>query len=146
MILVSSCLLGLDARYNGQGIREDSLIEFLKDKKFLPVCPEQMGGLATPRKPCEIKIVEGSLKVVNIDGDDLTDNFVKGSEEVIKLAKEFDCKYAILKERSPSCGSGKVYDGSFSSKLIDGSGIAAKVLMENGIKVYNENNFKEMKL
>lgn len=146
MILVSSCLIGLETRYNGEGTREESLMEFLKDKRFIPICPEQLGGLSTPRKPCEILIIDGQEKIINIDGEDKTQHFIKGANEVLKLVKEFDIKYAILKERSPSCGKGRIYDGSFSSKLIDGDGIAARMLTEAGVKVYNENNFKEMKL
>ncbi|MCT4634021.1 MAG: DUF523 domain-containing protein [Firmicutes bacterium] len=146
MILVSSCLIGLETRYNGEGTRDDSLMEFLKDKRFIPVCPEQLGGLSTPRKPCEIQFHDGEEKIINIDGEDKTHFFIKGANEVLKLVKEFDIKYAIFKERSPSCGKGKIYDGSFSSTLISGDGIAAKMLTEAGVKVYNENNFKEMKL
>jgi uncharacterized protein YbbK (DUF523 family) len=146
MMLVSSCLIGLEPRYNGEGPRDDSLMEFLKDKRFIPVCPEQLGGLSTPRKPCEIQIHDGEEKIINIDGEDKTHFFIKGANEVLKLVKEFDIKYAIFKERSPSCGKGKIYDGSFSSTLISGDGIAAKMLTEAGVKVYNENNFKEMKL
>ena len=133
-ILISACLFGVSCRYNGTGKLIPELEQLKKKYNLIPVCPEQLGGLPTPRKACEQK---GDY-VITKDGDDCTEAFCKGAEEVLRLAKLLDCEYAILKERSPSCGHGKVYDGTFTSTLIDGSGVTAALLSKNGIKVIGE--------
>lgn len=140
MILVSACLLGIDCKYSGDNNLNKDLIEFLKDKTYIPICPEQLGGLETPRKPAEIK----KDKVMTNEGKDVTENFIKGAEESLKISKIFNAEIAILKERSPSCGSNIIYNGSFKGEKIKGKGITAKLLEENGIKVYSEENFKEL--
>ncbi len=133
-ILVSACLLGVSCRYDGKSKPNENVIA-LKDRyNIIPVCPEIMGGLPTPRTASEI---QGS-QVVMGDGKNVTKEYRKGAEEVLKLCRLFGCKRAVLKEKSPSCGCGKVYDGTFSGKLIDGNGITAKLLMENGIEVFGE--------
>ena len=133
-ILVSACLLGVSCRYDGKSKPNENVIA-LKDRyNLIPVCPEIMGGLPTPRTASEI---QGS-QVVMGDGKNVTKEYRKGAEEVLKLCRLFGCKRAVLKEKSPSCGCGKVYDGTFSGKLIDGNGITAKLLMENGIEVFGE--------
>lgn len=133
-ILVSACLLGVSCRYDGKSKPNENVIS-LKDRyNIIPVCPEIMGGLPTPRKASEI---QGS-QVVMDDGTNVTKEYRKGAEEVLRLCRLFGCKRAVLKEKSPSCGCGKVYDGTFSGKLIDGNGITAKLLMENGIEVFGE--------
>lgn len=133
-ILVSACLLGVSCRYDGKSKPNENVIA-LKDRyNLIPVCPEIMGGLPTPRKASEI---QGS-QVVMGDGKNVTKEYRKGAEEVLRLCRLFGCKRAVLKEKSPSCGCGKVYDGTFSGKLIDGNGITAKLLMENGIEVFGE--------
>lgn len=133
-ILVSACLLGIDCRYCGDGKFSEEVYK-LKDKhNLIPVCPEQLGGLTTPRTPAEI--VDG--RVVTKEGADVTERFKKGAEETLKIAKLLDCKTAILKCKSPSCGHGKIYDGTFTGTLIDGNGITAAKLMENNIKVMTE--------
>ncbi|WAM33177.1 DUF523 domain-containing protein [Caldicellulosiruptor morganii] len=130
--LISSCLIGLDTKYDGTNNLRSEVVERLKKEYILiPVCPEQLGGLATPRSPCEIK--DG--KVVDIEGRDFTDNFYKGAFETLKLARFFGAEIAFFKSRSPSCGFGKIYDGSFSNTLVDGAGVTAKMLLENGIRV-----------
>lgn len=133
-ILVSACLLGVSCRYDGKSKPNENVIA-LKDRyNIIPVCPEIMGGLPTPRKASEIQ----GFQVVMGDGTNVTKEYRKGAEEVLKLCRLFGCKRAVLKEKSPSCGFGKVYDGTFSGKLIDGNGITAKLLMENGIEVFRE--------
>ena len=141
MILVSSCLLGLNCRYDQSQKPNDEVIKYLVDKSFLPICPEQMGGLSTPRKPCEI-LSQSPLKIVSDDGEDCTGAFVLGVNEVLKLIKLLPVEEAILKAKSPSCGSRQIYDGSFSKQLIEGQGILSKALKEINITVYNETNFK----
>ena len=133
-ILVSACLLGVSCRYDGKSKPNENVIA-LKDRyNIIPVCPEIMGGLPTPRTASEIQ----GCQVVMGDGTNVTKEYRKGAEEVLKLCRLFGCKRAVLKEKSPSCGCGKVYNGTFSGKLIDGNGITAKLLMENGIEVFGE--------
>lgn len=133
-ILVSACLLGVSCRYDGKSKPNENVIA-LKDRyNIIPVCPEIMGGLPTPRTASEIQ----GCQVVMGDGTNVTKEYRKGAEEVLRLCRLFGCKRAVLKEKSPSCGCGKVYDGTFSGKLIDGNGITAKLLMENGIEVFGE--------
>ena len=110
-ILVSACLLGVPCRYDGGGNLVKALEKMVQEGKvnLIPVCPEIMGGLATPRTPCERQ----DDKIIAKDGRDCTEAFEKGAKEVLRLAKLYGCRYAILKERSPSCGYGKIYDGSF---------------------------------
>ncbi len=136
-ILVSACLLGLKVRYDGKEKTNEELVEKIKDYDFIPVCPEIFGGLSTPRVPAEIR----ENKVINKEGIDVTSNYNRGAEEVLKLAKKFNIKRVVLKSKSPSCGKGKVYDGSFSGNLVDGFGVTAKLLMDNGIEVLSEYDF-----
>ena len=136
-ILVSACLLGINCKYNGKNNYNEKLVEYLKDKSIIPICPEIYGGLPTPRIPSEIK----GDKVINKEGKDVTENFLRGAKETLELAKKFNAKKAILKAKSPSCGYGLIYDGSFSDKLIEGSGITAKILEQNGIEILTENDF-----
>ena len=136
-ILVSACLLGLKVRYDGKEKANEELVEKLKEYDFVPVCPEIFGGLSTPRVPAEI--IEN--KVINKEGIDVTSNYVRGAEEVLKLAMKFNIKKAVLKSKSPSCGKGKIYDGTFSGNLVDGNGITTKLLMDNGIEVLSEDDF-----
>lgn len=139
-ILVSACLLGVNCRYDG-GSKFIEKIEALKDKyNLIPVCPEIFGGLPTPRDPAEIV----GNRVITKNGRDVTENYKRGAEEVLRLAKFYDCKLAILKERSPSCGYGKVYDGTFSANLKDGNGITAELLIKNGIKIIGESEIDKI--
>ncbi|MGB7604523.1 MAG: DUF523 domain-containing protein [Lutisporaceae bacterium] len=142
-ILISACLLGVNTRYNGGNNKVEKLTDLVKDVTFIPVCPEQLGGLPTPRHPAEIIQGNEKLSIVNNQGESVTSQFVKGAEETLKIAQLYDCKYAILKERSPSCGSNKVYDGSFQGKVRDGKGVAATLLQDNGIKVFSEENIND---
>ena len=139
-IAVSACLLGVNCRYCGESNLNEKIAELLKEHELIPLCPEQLGGLPTPREPNEI--LNG--RVMDKSGKDNTEAFLRGAEETLRIMKFLNCKHAILKERSPSCGSGKIYDGTFSRKVIDGSGFTASLLMKNGIKVANEENFDSL--
>ena len=136
-LLISACLLGVACRYDGLSKPLDAdIIEKLRKRYHLiPICPEIMGGLPTPRIPAEIA-PDG--RVFRKDGTDVTANYIRGAEEALRLAEIFQCKTAILKERSPSCGAGKIYNGSFSKTLKDGNGIAADLLIKHGIRVLGE--------
>lgn len=133
-ILVSACLLGVQCRYDGTGALTEGIKKLMEEHTLIPVCPEIMGGLATPRDPAE----RSGDKVVTKNGADVTENYQKGAMETLKLAKLYQCSCAVLKERSPSCGCGRIYDGSFGRKLVDGNGMTAELLLENGIQVKGE--------
>lgn len=135
MILVSACLCGVNCKYNGKNNLNEEMMELLKSGEALLICPEQMGGLTTPRNPSEIKIINNEVKVFMNDGTDVTANYKRGAEEVLRLAKELNIKKAILKKKSPACGYGEIYDGTFSGVLTQGNGITAALLLENGIEV-----------
>ncbi len=136
-VLVSACLLGIKVRFDGKSKANEELIEKLNNYEFIPVCPEVWGGLPTPRVPSEII----NDKVINKDGIDVTDNYMRGAMETLELARKFNIKKAILKSKSPSCGKGKIYDGSFTGTLVDGNGITTRLLIENGIEVLTEDEF-----
>ena len=134
-ILVSACLLGCPCRYDGKSKPNDTVLALMEQHTLIPICPEQMGGLATPRVPAERR----GDGVFTETGGDVTAQYRRGAEEALRLAKLYGCTHAILKERSPSCGSGQIYDGSFSRTLTDGDGVTAALLKENGITVLGEN-------
>ena len=138
-IMVSACLLGDNVKYNGKNNKNEELIQFLDDYNVIKICPEVMGGLSIPRIPSEIK----DDKVINKNKDDVTDYFNKGARKTLEIALKENIKVAILKENSPSCGSNYIYDGTFNNKLIKGEGVTAKLLIDNGITVLNEKNYKE---
>ena len=130
-ILVSSCLLGLNCKYDGGNNYSNEIDDFLKDYDVIPICPEIMGGLPTPRV-CSERLGD---KVITKDGRDVTEQYKKGAEETLFLAKKYDVKKALLKLRSPSCGSEKIYDGTFTHTVIDGDGVTAELLKNNGIEI-----------
>ncbi len=134
MILVSACLAGFPCRYDGTSKINETIKQLVQEGKAIPVCPEQLGGLTTPRLPSEIR--DG--KVFNSEGRDVTPQFERGAAAVLQIAKEYGCKKAILKACSPSCGKGHIYDGTFSGKLVDGNGKTAELLIQNGIEVMTE--------
>ena len=139
-ILVSACLLGDNCKYNGGNNLCEDLIKFLNDFKVIKICPECFGGLTTPRVPAEII----GDKVINKDGIDVTDNYQSGAKISLELAGKHHAKMAILKAKSPSCGVGMIYDGTFSNTLVHGDGICAKLLKANNIELYTENNYQEI--
>ncbi len=134
MIIVSACLANLRCRYDGAAKPCDEVIRLVSEGKAIPVCAEQLGGLPTPRAPAEIS----GDRVIREDGVDVTDAFSRGAQEALKIAKLVGAKSAILKARSPSCGSGKIYDGSFTGKLVDGDGVFADLCKNNGMDVKTE--------
>lgn len=140
-VLVSACLLGVNCRYNGIPKEVAKVKELLKreDITLIPVCPEQLGGLSTPRTPSERK---GDC-VVSSDGEDRTAAFTRGAQETLRIAKLYDCEVAILKERSPSCGNKEVYDGSFTGTVMPGEGVTAELLRKNGVKVFGESELTD---
>lgn len=133
-ILVSACLLGVCCRYDGESKPCEEVIKLREKYILIPICPEVDGGLPTPRTPSE----RVGDRVLMRDGKDVTENYRKGAEEALRLAREYSCAAAILKARSPSCGSGKIYDGSFSGNLTDRDGVCAELLKKNGISVFTE--------
>ena len=137
MILVSASLCGVNCKYNGKNNLDEKILELVKNGEAILVCPEQLGGLPTPREPSEVKIINDEIHVITRDGNDVTEQFNKGAKEVLRLAKELQIKKAILKKRSPSCGLNEIYDGSFSNNLTAGNGITASLLMKNNIDVEN---------
>jgi uncharacterized protein YbbK (DUF523 family) len=144
MIIVSACLAGVNCKYDGGNNYNEKIVKLVKQRKAIPVCPEQLGGFETPRLPAEIlggsgeDVLSGKAKVVRKNGEDVSKAFIKGAYETLKIAKLIDCDKAILKSRSPSCGFGEIYDGSFSGKRIKGKGVTAALLESNGIKVKTE--------
>ena len=134
MIVVSACLAGIKCRYDGNDNGNEKVIELVRQGLAIPLCPEQLGGLATPRIPAEV--VDG--KIINKNGEDVTALFTKGAEETLRITKLVGCKKVILKSNSPSCGSGIIYDGTFSGKLTKGFGATAELMIKNGIKVVSE--------
>lgn len=139
MIAVSACLCGVNCKYNGGNNFNESIYELFKEGKAVLICPEQLGGLETPRSPAEIiKGEEGIVMVVNKEGIDVTKEFKRGAKSALEIVKEKGCDIAILKAKSPSCGLGKVYDGTFTGKIVEGNGVTAQLFLENGIKVLNE--------
>lgn len=143
MYLVSACLAGINCRYDGKNNYNEEIMELVKKGEAILVCPEQLGGLATPRFPSEVSIQNEERKVINNHGEDVTENYEKGAQEVLELAKKMNIKKAILKAKSPSCGCGLIYDGTFSKTKVEGNGVTAQLLLDNGLEVFNEENFKK---
>ena len=139
-VLVSACLMGFRCRYDGDTQRLTCLDALRERHVLIPVCPEVMGGLPTPREPSEIR--DG--RVVSRDGRDVTEAFRRGAREAEKIARTCGCGCALLKERSPSCGLGKVYDGTFSGTLTDGDGLCARLLADCGLRVIGESRAEEL--
>lgn len=138
-IMVSACLLGDNVKYDGNNNKNDELINFLKDYEIIKVCPEILGGLSIPRIPSEIR----NNRVINKKNIDVTKEFKLGAEKTLEIAKKENVKVAILKKNSPSCGSGTIYDGTFTHTKINDDGITSKLLKENNIVILNEDNYKE---
>lgn len=139
-LLISACLLGENCKYNG-GNNYTAAVEALKERyELIPVCPEQDGGLPTPRIPSE----RLGDRVISKDGADVTAQFSRGAQLALKAALENGCKTALLKERSPSCGCGAVYDGTFTGTVIPGDGVAAALLKAHGISILGESRIDEL--
>ena len=141
-LLISACLLGASCKYNGgNNAMPPALLAALEARyRLVPVCPERDGGLPTPRLPSERK----ENRVLNRAGEDVTEAFRRGAQLALETARREGCRLALLKERSPSCGSGKIYDGSFSGTLIPGDGVAAALLKEHGLAVFGESQIQAL--
>lgn len=139
-ILVSACLLGVHCRYDGNHNLCPALDLLLQQHHLIPVCAEQLGGLPTPRIPAERR----GTAVITQDGRDVTEAFTNGAQEVLRLAKLYHCKIAILKARSPSCGYGTIYDGTFTRTLTERDGVTAELLRAHGISVYTEQDLETL--
>ena len=140
-ILVSACLLGENCKYNGGNNLNQRVLDFIEGHEVIGVCPEQLGGLSTPRLPAEI--VDGV--VTNKEGVCVDNEFRKGAQAALTIALENKVDLAILQSRSPSCGVKEIYDGSFSGKKIKGQGVFAKLLSAHGIKVLDAEDIAEHK-
>lgn len=139
-LLVSACLVGENCKYSG-GNNYSPAVEALKARfDVISVCPEQLGGLPTPRVPSE----RVGDRVLTREGLDVTGPFRRGAEKTLEIAKIHGVKRAVFQARSPSCGSGHIYDGTFSGKLVPGWGVTAQLLEENGIRVYGENRMEDL--
>lgn len=138
-ILVSACLLGQSCRYDGKSKPCERVIALKDTYNLIPICPEVMGGLPTPRTPSEIC---GELVLMK-DGRNVTENYNRGAQKALEIARENACTVAILKEKSPSCGSGLIHNGLFDGGLVEGDGITAKLLKSQGIRVLGESEITE---
>lgn len=137
-VLVSACLLGVNCKYNGENNENAKVLKYVENKEVIPVCPEIMGGLSTPRDPSE-RVGE---KVLSNKGKDVTENYQRGATETVNLAKKLNVKKAILKARSPSCGNKEIYDGTFSKTKTKRDGVTAEMLKKNGIIVLTEEDLE----
>ncbi len=136
--------MGIDCKYNGGNNLSPILKELASKEQLIPVCPEQLGGASTPRLPCEIisgggkEVLMGSAKVMDKEGKDMTEIFLKGAQEVLKIAKVYKATEVILKERSPSCGVSYIYDGTFDKRVVPGMGVTAALLGREGLRLWTE--------
>ena len=138
-ILVSACLLGESCRYDGKSKPCERVIALKDTYNLIPICPEVMGGLPTPRVPSEIC----GERVLMKDGRDVTENYNRGAQKALEIARQNACTVAILKEKSPSCGSGLIHNGLFDGGLVDGDGITTRLLKNEGIRVLGESEITE---
>ena len=141
VVLVSACLLGQPVRYNGGACADPALVLALADATVVPVCPEQLAGLPTPRLPAELcggdgaAVLEGNACVRDLAGTDVSAAYVRGAEATLALARQHGVRRAVLKQNSPSCGCGRIYDGGFCDRLTDGDGVTTALLRRHGIAV-----------
>lgn len=143
MIIVSACLCGDNCKYNGKNNENKKVKEFLSGKEFVKICPEQLGGLSTPRNPAEIitcskDVLNKDWKIISNKGKDVTNEFLNGAYKSLEIAKNNKVEKAILKAKSPSCGYGLVYNGTFNGVLIEGNGVTTQLFLDNGIDVITE--------
>jgi uncharacterized protein YbbK (DUF523 family) len=141
MKIISACLLGVNCNFEGKNWQNTELLKEFAEGGLFPVCPEVLGGLTCPRDPSEIiggdggDVLDGKAKVVSINGKDVTEQFLKGAQQTLAIAKAVSATEAVLIEKSPSCGAGKIFDGTFTEKFKPGDGVPAALLKRNGIKV-----------
>lgn len=140
-VVISACLLGIRCRYDGGDSRNETAIKQGETYELIPVCPEESGGLPTPRPPAEIvggdggDVLDGKAKVMTADGMDVTDAYLKGAHHALQVAQSNEATHVVLKARSPSCGCGDIYDGTFSGTLMSGDGVTTALLKRHGITV-----------
>jgi uncharacterized protein YbbK (DUF523 family) len=155
-VLISSCLLGEDVRYDGNNSsiamgssftfsQKEIFMDILCDNEIYSFCPEVSAGLGTPRIPAEIVSATKPFKVERSNEEDVTIPFLIGAKNALDICKDEDIKVALLKSKSPSCGNLKIYDGTFSNTLVDGQGLTARLLEENGVAIFNETQLEELK-
>lgn len=145
-ILVSACLAGVECRYDGKDNAHKMIETLVAQGRALLICPEEAGGLPTPRPACEIQIRKGVRKVISVEGRDCTEAFEEGARKALQIAVQNEVDLAILKAKSPSCGCEKIYDGSFSKTLTSGNGVTTQLLLDNGISVMNETSVNLQKI
>jgi uncharacterized protein YbbK (DUF523 family) len=149
LILVSSCLAGLEVRYNGTHSLDNKIQKLLTENRAVTVCPELLGGFSTPREPAEIiggdgeDVLNGKAKIVEKSGRDVTELYIKGAYLTLKKAQEIDATIIVLKEYSPSCGSAMIYNGEFRGKKMVGNGVTTALLKRNGLRVISEENLTD---
>ncbi len=149
MILVSSCLAGLEVRYNGTHSLDEKIGKLVDENKAVTICPELLGGFSTPREPAEIvggdgdDVLDGKANVIEKSGQDVTELYLKGAYATLEKAKEINATIVVLKENSPSCGSSMIYNGEFIGKKIVGQGVTSALLRRNGLRVISEEQFAE---
>ncbi|WP_160671583.1 DUF523 domain-containing protein [Clostridium sp. C8-1-8] len=147
MILISACLCGCNCKYNGGNNYNEKVKKLYDEGNAILVCPEEMSGLSTPREPVEIQngtgldVLEGRAKVLSAQGTDVTEKFINGANKILDIALKNNVNKAILKAKSPSCGTGKIYDGTFTGTLKEGNGVTAELLKANKIEVLNEEDY-----
>ena len=148
--LISACLLGIKCAWDATNrYRDERALQLLENDILIPVCPEQLGGLKTPRPPQEIQegsgedVLNGKCRVKNLNGEDVTREFIRGAGETLRIARLLKVRQFIGKSRSPSCGCRQIYDGTFSGKPVDGDGVTAALLKRNGIKVITEEDLRQ---
>ncbi len=140
-ILISACLLGVNCRYDGGNSRDKDAIKRHQHDELVPVCPEEAGGLPTPRPAVEIvggdgnDVLDGKARVLTAEGVDKTEEFLKGAQIALEVAQSTGATSVLLKSKSPSCGCGEIYDGTFSKTLVSGDGVTTALLKRHGIEV-----------
>ena len=152
-ILASGCLLGERVRYDAQVLRitDQRIFQWAKEKRFVPICPECMGGLWVPREPCEIEpgktaqdVLDGKARILSKSGNDCTDDYLFGVQACINMAKRNHIRLALLKQRSPACATRCLHDGHFNGTLIEGLGVLALALQKEGIQTFDETQLDEL--
>jgi len=148
MILVSACLAGINCNYKGESKPNKKIIELIKKGKAIPICPEQLGGLATPRSGARIlsnkglDIIENRSRLITDDSQDVTDQYLRGAQEILKIIDDFNVLTVILKQGSPSCGNGKTQGGEERRELVQEDGVTVALLKKNGVQVYSEDDLE----
>lgn len=143
-VLISACLLGVKCRHNGRDSKSERVTKTFEADELIPICPEQSGGLPTPRPATEIvggdgaDVLDGAARVITVGGEDKTEAFLHGAHQGLEIAEIHNATHAVLKSKSPSCGCGTIYDGSFTGNLADGDGVTAALFRRHGIEIMTE--------